>query len=78
MSTPTAARPASSPGQVIRAAREDAGLSREKLAYETGVSTSTLARLELRNRLPNALALARIAARVGVSVADLLPSERAA
>lgn len=62
----------------MRDARERAGLTREEAARLAGVSTSTLARLELNDRLPNAGALARIAARVGVPVADLFPSERAA
>jgi transcriptional regulator with XRE-family HTH domain len=61
------------PGERIRTAREAVGLSRERLAYEAEVSTSTVARLELSSRLPNALALARIAARVGVPIADLIP-----
>jgi transcriptional regulator with XRE-family HTH domain len=64
---------ARSPGRVIRAARERAELTREELAREAQVSTSTVARLELKDRLPNALALARIAARVGVPVSALLP-----
>lgn len=63
---------ADSPGQVIRAAREELDLTREELARDAQVSTSTVARLELNNRLPNALALARISTRVGVPLADLL------
>lgn len=61
---------------MIRASREQSGLTREELARDSKVSTSTVARLELNDRLPNALALARIAARVGVAVTDLLPSSR--
>lgn len=67
-----------SPGRLVRAARERADLTREELARDAQVSTSTIARLELKDRLPNALALARIAGRVGVPVTDLLPAERAA
>lgn len=67
-----------SPGRLVRAARERADLTREELAREAQVSTSTIARLELKDRLPNALALARIAGRVGVPVTDLLITERAA
>lgn len=67
-----------SPGQVIRAARQRTGLSRERLAVEAGVSTSTIARLETRERLPNIAALVRIAERVNVHVADLLPAPKSA
>lgn len=63
------------PGQLIRAAREREGLTREELARQAEVSTSTVGRLELRDQLPNTLALARIAARLGIPVNDLLPAE---
>lgn len=59
---------------MIREARENAKLSREKLAAESGVSVSTIVRLERDNRLPNVAALARIAAQVAVPVADLFPA----
>lgn len=70
-----AAADESSPGRLIRTARERANLTREELARKAQVSTSTVARLELNDRLPNALALARIAGRVGVPVAELLPAD---
>jgi transcriptional regulator with XRE-family HTH domain len=67
------------PGQVIQQARKAAELSREKLAAEAGVSTSTIVRLERQEQLPNVAALVRIAARLSVPVTDLLPDpERAA
>ena len=72
-SSPDAAT-VTSPGLVIRLAREKAKLSREKLASETGVSVSTIVRLERDGRLPNVPALARIAGRVAVPVADLFPA----
>lgn len=75
MSTPT---DANSPGQVVRTARTRAGLSREKLAAETNVSTSTIVRLERTDALPNVNALVRIATRLDVPVADLLPTPEAA
>ena len=68
-----AASPERSPGRLIRAAREAADLTRENLAHETGVSTSTIARLELKDQIPNVLALTRIAGRLGIPVVDLLP-----
>lgn len=63
-----------SPGRVVRSAREAASLTREELARRSRVSTSTVARLELSDRLPNTHALIRIAAQLDVGVADLLPS----
>lgn len=72
--TPPERGDGTSPGAVVREAREKLPLSREKLASQVGVSTSTIARLENRDRLPNVAALVRIAATVGVSVAELLPA----
>lgn len=60
------------PGQIVRSARESAGLTREQLALRAGVSTSTIARLELADRLPKAHGLGRIAAVLDVPVASLL------
>jgi transcriptional regulator with XRE-family HTH domain len=62
-----------SPGLIIRTAREALGLSRDEFAHQARVSTSMVARLELRNQLPNTNALHRIAARAGVPLVDLLP-----
>lgn len=67
--------PPVSPGQLIRTARQRAGLSQEKLAREADVSTSTVIRLERASQLPNAPALGRIAHRLGVSVDDLVRAQ---
>lgn len=69
------AAPDLTPGRKVRQAREALGLSREALAYESDVSTSTVARLELYERLPATLPLARIAARLQLRVDDLLPAD---
>ncbi len=65
------------PGQVVRKAREGRGLSRPTLADRAGVSISTVARLELNDRLPSARALARIARVVGVDLDALLDMSEA-
>lgn len=77
MQAPTDASTAS-PGELVRAARVKAGLSREKLAVLADVSMSTVVRLERSDQLPNAHALVRIAAGVGIAAADLLPHPEAA
>lgn len=59
---------------MVRSRRTDRGISREKLAREVGVSTSTIVRLERDNKLPNAHALVRVAARLDLSVEALLTS----
>lgn len=68
-----AATDVSSPGYKIRSAREAAGLTREEFARQARVSTSMVARLELRDQLPNSYSLGRIAALAGIPVTDLLP-----
>jgi transcriptional regulator with XRE-family HTH domain len=67
-----------SPGDLVRDARRRAGLSREQLAVAAGISMSTVIRLERDGKVPNAAALVRIASRVGLPAADLLPQSAAA
>jgi transcriptional regulator with XRE-family HTH domain len=55
-------------GESIRARRTALGLSREKLAYESGVSTSTIFRLEVHGEEPKPDNLAAIATRLGLAV----------
>lgn len=62
-------------GAVVRTRREEIGLTREALALRSEVSTSTLARLELKDHIPSARALARIAAAINVPLATLLPEQ---
>jgi transcriptional regulator with XRE-family HTH domain len=59
-------------GHDVRIAREDAGLTREALAAQVHVSTSTVTRLEREDRLPNPAYLARIADALGLSLDRLL------
>lgn len=59
------------PGQTVRQRRAALALSRERLAADVGVSTSMIVRLERDDKLPNVLALRRIAARLDLSIEDL-------
>jgi transcriptional regulator with XRE-family HTH domain len=59
-------------GLRVREGRERLQLTRERLAAAADVSVSTVARLELEGRIPNAYPMARLAAAVGLSVDDLL------
>ena len=60
-------------GQRVRALREAAGLTLEKLAYESDLrSKGHLSSLERGLVMPTVLTLQRIAERLGVLVADLV------
>lgn len=59
-------------GARARRLREDRGLTREQLAARSGVSTSTVARLELGTGLPGTAAILQIASALNVNVAELL------
>lgn len=61
-----------SPGTTVRSRREAVGLTREQLALKANTSTSTVERLERQDRIPNALAAARIASALDLSLDDLL------
>ncbi|SBS73912.1 hypothetical protein MHPYR_180118 [uncultured Mycobacterium sp.] len=62
-------------GTRVRQRREELGLSRERLAFQAQVSTSLVTRLELDNRLPNTLALLRIAKIIDLPIDELLADE---
>jgi transcriptional regulator with XRE-family HTH domain len=60
----------------MRGIREARGLTREQLAYRSGVSTSTIARIELRGQMPRAAKLVRLARELDVKLGDLEPNAR--
>lgn len=60
----------------VRARREALGMTRPALAAASGVSPSTLARLELQNHVPSVRALTAIAKALDLPLASLM--ERAA
>lgn len=59
-------------GQKLRELREQANKSREWIAVQSSVSTSTIARWELSGKVPNIEAVTRIAATLAVSSSELL------
>jgi transcriptional regulator with XRE-family HTH domain len=64
-------------GERIRTAREEAGFSQDDLAEESGVSQSTIARIEL-GQDPRATDLAALAKALGIDAQSLLPGSTAA
>ena len=62
-------------GTKVRDRREQLGISREKLAATADVSTSTVARLELENRIPSTINLLRIARVIDLTLDDLMSDE---
>ena len=59
----------------IRHARRRLGLSQEELAEASGVSAATIVQVELGHRRPQGRTLRKLAATLGVEVADLLEEE---
>lgn len=59
-------------GKRVRTAREAHGLSQERLAVTAGVSSATVARIELGLHRPHRSTLALVAAVLGLDVDDLL------
>ncbi len=62
----------------IRQARRRAGLSQEELAKASGVSPATVVQVELGHRRPQGRTLRKLAAALGVEVAELIEEEDAA
>ena len=58
--------------QLLREAREAAGLSMNAVAQRAGVSHSTISRIESDQRNPSVELVVRIAEAIGVSLPDLL------
>jgi transcriptional regulator with XRE-family HTH domain len=58
---------------ILRAAREEAGLSQQEAADKSGVHAVSIARFETEVRGPSVATLYKLAAAYGVTVCDLLP-----
>lgn len=59
----------------LRAAREEAGLSRERLAVAAGLSSATLGRIEAGGYRPRLASLEALAAALGTTAAELLATD---
>lgn len=55
----------------MKSCREAKGLSKRELAKKTGITEVTIGRYENMKRVPDALAIYKIAECLGISVADL-------
>lgn len=64
------------PGQLVRQARRETGISREGLAYKAGVSVSTISRLELNDQIPRLRVLAAICELINVPIADIASAQK--
>jgi transcriptional regulator with XRE-family HTH domain len=58
-------------GAAVRQAREDRSLSRETLAFHAGITTGTLARLELGQSDPAWSTICAVAAALDITLAEL-------
>jgi transcriptional regulator with XRE-family HTH domain len=59
-------------GNVLRRLRNESGLSQESLAYRSGITTPTLARIELGQSSPAYTTVSAIAQALGVSMQDVV------
>lgn len=64
------------PGQLVRQGRLHTGLSRERLAAKANVSVSTIARLELSDRIPSLRILATICELIAVPIVDVAMAQK--
>ncbi|MDX2377116.1 XRE family transcriptional regulator [Microbacterium sp. LRZ72] len=62
-------------GQAVASARADRKLSMRALATEAGISQPFLSQIENGRTLPSMLTLYRLAAALGLSAAELMPTE---
>jgi transcriptional regulator with XRE-family HTH domain len=59
-------------GRAIRATRDERGLSQEELGFRSGVHRNYIGGIERAERQPSVVALARLAAALGMKPSDLL------
>ena len=62
-------------GESIRRMRQDKGLSQGEMQKRTGILRSYLSRVENGHTVPSFTTLQRLAAAMGVALADFFPSE---
>ncbi|HUY90839.1 MAG TPA: helix-turn-helix transcriptional regulator [Pirellulales bacterium] len=59
-------------GDELRKAREEAGMSQEKLSFEAGIDRSYLSELENNHRSPTVEMLFRICDALGIAASDII------
>lgn len=64
-------------GEQVRLLREEKGWTQPRLSVETGLAVSGISQIENGRRNPNSATLAKLAAALGVEVADLFPKVEA-
>jgi transcriptional regulator with XRE-family HTH domain len=68
---PTQVAPDPALAAVLRSLRIERGITQESLAYRSGITTGSLARIELGQASPAWTTVCRIVAALGVSLVDL-------
>lgn len=68
---PRAPKPDPALASVLRRLREDRGLTREALAFHAGLTTGSLARIELGQSSPGWDTIRKVAKALGVSLVEL-------
>lgn len=61
---------------ILRERRREKGFNLEKVALKSGISTSTLSRMENRETVPNMKQMEKLAEALDVYIEDLYESER--
>jgi transcriptional regulator with XRE-family HTH domain len=75
---PRAPKPDPALASALRRLREDRALTREALAFHAGLTTGSLARIELAQSSPGWDTIRRVAKALGVSLAELAAAVEAA
>lgn len=65
------------PGDIVRQRREELGISRERLAVDLNIHSSTIGRLE-RGQLPTTTTMVAIAKALGLSLDEIVGIETSA
>ncbi len=78
LNMPRSPKPDPALAAALRGLREDSGLTREALAYHAGITTASLARIELGQATPGWDTIRRIAGALDLSIGGLAAAVEAA
>jgi transcriptional regulator with XRE-family HTH domain len=78
LNMPRSPKPDPALAKALRRLREDSGLTREALAYHAGITTASLARIELAQATPGWDTIRRIANALELSLSRLAAAVEAA